>query len=224
MEPEDLYYLCRHQSDGHGHKPGDIYLLCQDGWHNQRTTKARDIAYKMKKERAISLSKVNQGTWVEKVPSQWALPRHGGYLSAEFSPPELPFDGEVLGHNSSFNAPKTLSSKKDLKEGIDFTEEDLLARRLSNEKKAMAVGNDKDLLLKRLNGAKSIFIGYIKKQFENAKFDFENKKLVGDNGYYLQWKLRKNPNIPTHRRNNDQSSVGFVELLRIDSDGDIHRV
>lgn len=81
------------------------------------------------------------------------------------------------------------------------------------EEKAIATGQNKTKLKKRLMEAKSVLNNEATKLFKNSKFDFENKKLIGD-GYSLQWRVRKDPNKPESYEN-QQTSVGTVIINKI---------
>lgn len=81
----------------------------------------------------------------------------------------------------------------------------------SYENKALAVGNDKKALCKRLNDTKSVLADSFVPFFRSSKFDFKNKRLIGTNGYYLQWKLRPMPDKPISY-NNWQTTRGTVSL------------
>lgn len=79
------------------------------------------------------------------------------------------------------------------------------------EVKAMAVRNDRATLRKRFAQWTYVFrLPYFKK----AKLDFENARLIGSNGYYLQWTLRPRPNEP-ESYTNQQTSVGSVRLYQM---------
>lgn len=82
---------------------------------------------------------------------------------------------------------------------------------LEREQKALAIGNDKKLLLKRLNEAKACLNNEGKKLFQSCTYDFENKRLVG-NGAVLQWRVRRYPDQPESYEN-QQTSVGVVFIL-----------
>ena len=84
---------------------------------------------------------------------------------------------------------------------------------MTNEEKARELGNDRKRLLMRLKEAKSVLSREIFKAFGKGTFDFQNRRLVGDNGYELQWSLRANPDMP-ESYDNQQTSVGSVSLYR----------
>lgn len=45
----------------------------------------------------------------------------------------------------------------------------------------------KSELRKRLNAGKSVLVDRYRKQFSKPTFDFDNARLIGSNGYFLQW-------------------------------------
>lgn len=68
--------------------------------------------------------------------------------------------------------------------------------------KAELVGNSRSLLKRRLLDAKRKLINFYIPFFESPTFDFTNKRLIGDNGYSLQW------------TNHGLTSIGDVELRK----------
>ena len=85
------------------------------------------------------------------------------------------------------------------------------------ETKAWAVANNPTLLRFELNQAKSCLARWIKPFFRAAKFDFNNKRLMGD-GYALQWKLRRFPNCPESYEN-QQTSRGIIIVVSLPEQG-----
>lgn len=83
---------------------------------------------------------------------------------------------------------------------------------MTNEEKSIIVGQSKVKLKKRLMETKSVLSNEARKLFRNAKFDFENKRLIGD-GYFLQWELRNEPDKPESYYN-QQTSVGTVIIIK----------
>lgn len=81
------------------------------------------------------------------------------------------------------------------------------------EQQALAIADDRVKLRARLNRTKSCLVSELRAKFMNSKFDFANKRLVGD-GFVLQWLLRKYPTQPTSYEN-QQTSVGHVAVLEI---------
>lgn len=80
------------------------------------------------------------------------------------------------------------------------------------KEKSIVVGNNKTQLKKRLMEEKYCLNDSIKPKFKNAKFDFRAKQLVGD-GYILQWRVRRHPELPESYEN-QQTSVGTVVLIQ----------
>jgi len=60
-----------------------------------------------------------------------------------------------------------------------------MIQRLYNE--AEIIGNDKTALEKRLRDGKDVLYSCYKAYFLRGKFDFQAKRLIGSNGFYLQW-------------------------------------
>ena len=83
----------------------------------------------------------------------------------------------------------------------------------TNEQIALQRASNRKWLLSRLMSAKSVLKSQYRIQFKSPKFDFDTKRLYGDNGYYLQWKLRDEPNEP-QSYTNQQTSMGTVQLYR----------
>jgi hypothetical protein len=82
------------------------------------------------------------------------------------------------------------------------------------ELKAIELSNDPKRLLKRLKEAKKCLNKEYLVHFKNAKFDFEGKRLVGNNNYILQWLLRHNPNLPPDY-DNQQTNQGVVYCIEV---------
>lgn len=66
-------------------------------------------------------------------------------------------------------------------------------------------------LKKRLEKAAQVLNDDLRKEFVGATFQPNIRRLVGKNGYILQWKLREKPGLPVSS-NNQQSSIGIVVL------------
>jgi len=79
----------------------------------------------------------------------------------------------------------------------------------SPEQMAIKLSKDKTLLLKRLKEAKKCLSKSLAHGFGKGKYEFENKRLIGDNGIVLQWYLRNNENEPIGY-NNQQTTIGCV--------------
>ena len=78
------------------------------------------------------------------------------------------------------------------------------------EARALAVRTDRKALRKELNEARSCLRSDLRKQFAGARFDFENARLVTQDGTLsLQWLLRRRPNAPVSYEN-QQTSQGIV--------------
>ena len=87
---------------------------------------------------------------------------------------------------------------------------------MTNEQKAIEIGNNKSSLLARLKDAKSVLKSEFSKLFKTYTFDFKNKRLISACGdYCLQWDIRDNPNKPACYEN-QQTSRGTVSLYRIE--------
>jgi len=83
---------------------------------------------------------------------------------------------------------------------------------MTNEQEAIALGNNRTLLLKRLKEAKAVLVGPANRLFGRARFDFAGKRLLGANGLYLQWQVRPKPDEPEGYRN-QQTNRGTVTLM-----------
>lgn len=77
------------------------------------------------------------------------------------------------------------------------------------EDRARALGGDRTDLFRRLLDARATMSSENRKLLGDYRFDFEQKRLVGRNGCYLQWMLRPHPDRPVGYRN-QQTSVGYV--------------
>lgn len=84
---------------------------------------------------------------------------------------------------------------------------------MTNEELAIAVGNDRKELRKRLMEARSVLNGRYHKFFQHKhlRFDFEHKRLLGFDGWFLQWQIRLDPKSPESYEN-QQTSIGAVTL------------
>ena len=82
----------------------------------------------------------------------------------------------------------------------------------SHEAQAIALSNDKKRLLKRLKDAKSILANWARKDFGKGTYDFDKKRLIGDNGIILQWQLRHSPELP-ESPDNQQTTGGCVTAI-----------
>ncbi len=78
----------------------------------------------------------------------------------------------------------------------------------SNEAKAIALGNDKAALHKRLKGGARILTGRATSKWH---YDFNAKTLTGD-GFTVQWALQGKPDEPISY-SNQQTTVGTCFLV-----------
>lgn len=86
----------------------------------------------------------------------------------------------------------------------------------ASEQLALAVAADRKALLARLRETVSVLRTdrYAKFfQRKDQRFSFEEKRLYGACGFYLQWRLRPRPELPESYEN-QQTSIGIVELER----------
>lgn len=84
----------------------------------------------------------------------------------------------------------------------------------TTEQMAIAIGNSRTKLRARLLRALSILNSVIRAGFRNARFDFEGKRLISDNGKVaLQWHVRDLPDQPESYVN-QQTTTGTVHLER----------
>ena len=86
---------------------------------------------------------------------------------------------------------------------------------MTNEQEALALAGDRKRLLARLRETVTVLrTGYAKFfQRKHQRFSFDEKRLYGFGGFYLQWQLRSDPTAPESYEN-QQTSVGTVVLLR----------
>lgn len=76
------------------------------------------------------------------------------------------------------------------------------------EQKALAIGNSKTKLLKRLKESLSVMNPGGQKIFKGYTYDFAGKRLISPcKKYALQWQLRDDPDQP-ESYHNQQTSVG----------------
>ena len=64
----------------------------------------------------------------------------------------------------------------------------------------------------RLNEARNVLVAALRKHFQNPKFDEETKRLIGDNGYVLEWRVRTHPDLPISY-DNQQTNRGAVVVV-----------
>ena len=87
---------------------------------------------------------------------------------------------------------------------------------MTNEQKALALASNKKRLLARLRETVSVLRKdrYAKFfQGKDQRFAFDEKRLYGASGFYLQWQVRCYPDQPESYEN-QQTSVGTVVLER----------
>jgi len=83
-----------------------------------------------------------------------------------------------------------------------------------NERLAEELAADPTRLESRLLDAKSYILDRFKKFFRNPSYDFQNKRLVGEDGMVLQWRIRRDENSPASQTNT-QSPRGYVAVEKI---------
>ena len=79
-------------------------------------------------------------------------------------------------------------------------------------KAALAIGNDKAALRRRLQEERILLTPTAARQFGEGTFDFAGKRLIGENGLVLQWRIRSYPNQPIGPHN-QQTTRGIVLCL-----------
>jgi hypothetical protein len=82
----------------------------------------------------------------------------------------------------------------------------------SVEQAALAIGNNRQALRKRLQEARSCLTSEVSRLFGKGQFDFANRRLIGANGLTLQWLVRRHPDQPTSYHN-QQTNCGIVVCL-----------
>jgi len=86
---------------------------------------------------------------------------------------------------------------------------------MTNEQKALALGNSPTRLRARLMGAKAVLDRGVALLFSKITFDFENKRLISDSGRFaLQWRIRLHPDQPESYEN-QQTNCGTVVFTQI---------
>ena len=83
------------------------------------------------------------------------------------------------------------------------------------EEQAIMLSLDKKQLYRRMREAVSVMSDWLQPHFavKATRFDFEGKRLVGADGYILQWNTRKHPACPVSY-DNQQCSVGVCTVTR----------
>ena len=64
----------------------------------------------------------------------------------------------------------------------------------------------------RLTEAKIVLTDALRRHFQNPKFDEKTKRLIGDNGYALEWRVRTHPDLPISY-DNQQTNRGAVVVI-----------
>ena len=83
------------------------------------------------------------------------------------------------------------------------------------ERKASEIGADKKQLCQRLSQARAVLTGESLKAFGQGQFQFEQKRLVSDDGTWaLVWQIREHPDYPVSY-GNQQTSIGYVGIRQI---------
>jgi len=77
------------------------------------------------------------------------------------------------------------------------------------ELEALKLGTDRKRLEKRLQAAWSILEMQSRRDFGHGRFDFNGRRLLGDNGMVLQWQTRNKPDEPITYQN-QQTVIGIV--------------
>lgn len=86
---------------------------------------------------------------------------------------------------------------------------------MDKETQAKFVGDSPKLLKKMLLESKETLDKEIRKKFAKPKFDFDNKRLVSEDGTIaLEWRVRLKPNSPESYKN-QQTSRGITVLVSI---------
>lgn len=79
------------------------------------------------------------------------------------------------------------------------------------EIEALILATDPKRLEKRLREARSVLTDTGRKTFGRGRFDFANRRLIGNNGLALQWFTRAMPDKPVAYLN-QQTSIGHVSV------------
>jgi hypothetical protein len=80
--------------------------------------------------------------------------------------------------------------------------------------KAQTLSGNRKQLRQRLTEARNVLNASLRASFGKGTFDFENKRLVGDNGVILQWRLRDHPDQPPSYQNQQTSRGTVVVVIR----------
>jgi len=82
-----------------------------------------------------------------------------------------------------------------------------------------AVGRNRIQLKSRLMHARAVLRREYRKYFTSPVFDFEKKRLVGTDGYALQWRVRERPDQPESYEN-QQTCIGTVVLVQLEEESE----
>jgi hypothetical protein len=88
----------------------------------------------------------------------------------------------------------------------------------SLEDLAIAYGSKSKNVRRRLLSARSLLTKEYKAFFCPGHYYADTKRLVGNNGYYLEWRVRGFPDQPISYEN-QQTSIGSVGLYRMKEEG-----
>jgi len=86
---------------------------------------------------------------------------------------------------------------------------------MNSEQLAIELGNDEVRLLKRLLDARKVLAVWARPYFKSFYYDFKNKRFIGKDNLVLQWRIRKNPELPISYEN-QQTNRGTVSVERIE--------
>lgn len=82
---------------------------------------------------------------------------------------------------------------------------------MTNEDAALQMASNRKQLKAYLTEIKLLLVRELREGFGKGAFDFENRRLIGDNGIILQWKLRQHPDQPESYPN-QQTRRGYVAV------------
>ena len=80
------------------------------------------------------------------------------------------------------------------------------------ELQALILATSREKLEKRLREARACLVKDLKQRFGRGRFDFANRRLVGDNKLVLQWQTRPAPE-KTVAYLNQQTTTGYVNII-----------
>ena len=90
---------------------------------------------------------------------------------------------------------------------------------MTPEEMAQILSTNRKQLKQRLREARAVLASDIYQGFGKGTFDFANKRLIGDNGYVLQWQLRCHPEQPISYHN-QQTNRGTVVVSWLEPEKD----